>query len=130
MVALRQEESPRRVPKRRLEAVDAPKRLGPVDAPKPRLRAVDAPLPLVRRDTLPEHTDYRDTGCEISRTCQHCPLDRCKYEEPLTLRRAEMAARDREIAVLRRRHRIPVDMLAYTYGVTTRTIFRILSERR
>ena len=88
------------------------------------------PLPLVRRDTLPEHADYRDTGCELSPSCQHCPLDACKYDSPLTLRRAKMAARDREIAMFRRRLRIPIDMLAETYGVTTRTIFRILSEQR
>ncbi|MDP9236624.1 MAG: hypothetical protein M3P30_04355 [Chloroflexota bacterium] len=119
MVALRQEDGRRRSHTRvRLRFIDA--------EPEPMLE----PLPLVRRDTLPEHVDYRDTGCELSPSCQHCPLEHCKYDAPVTLRRAMMAARDREIAVLRRRHRAPIDMLAETYGVTTRTIFRILSEQR
>jgi hypothetical protein len=87
-------------------------------------------FPLVRRDTLPEHTDYRDTGCELSRSCLGCSIERCKHDDPPRPRRASLAARDREIAMLRHRHGAPVSMLAGAYGVTTRTIFRILSEQR
>ena len=39
-------------------------------------------------------------------------------------------ARDREIALLRRKHRIPVNTLARTYGLTRRSVFRILQEQR
>lgn len=99
-----------------------------------RLRVVapagDAPLPLVRRDTLPEHTDYRDSGCHLSASCLRCPLARCQYDEPLTPRQVRRAARDREIALLRTRHRAPIALLAGTYGLTQRAIFRILSAQR
>lgn len=121
MVALRDESNVHSFRRRRhghLRFVDA--------EPEPAL----APLALVRRDTLPEHADYRDTGCDLFASCLRCPLARCKYDEPATARRASIAARDREIALLRRRHRAPIGMLAGTYGLTPRTIFRILSEQR
>jgi hypothetical protein len=93
-----------------------------------RLRLVPGgALPLVRRDTLPEHAEYRDTGCELAPSCLRCPMRYCKFDEP----RANAATRDRdrEIAALRRRHGAPIDMLAGTYGLTRRSIFRILSEQ-
>ena len=94
-----------------------------------RLRIVEGrPLPLVRRDTLPDYADYRDTGCDLAPACQRCPLRRCKDDEPAAP--SSTHARDREIAMLRRRHRVPIDMLAGTYGLTRRSIFRILRETR
>ena len=90
------------------------------------LRVIEAAPPLVREDALPEHATYRDTGCEISPMCQQCPLARCKYEEPGGAHALWMSARDREISKLRRRHGVPVDMLADTYGLSRRSIFRIL----
>ena len=115
MVALRYEGPPRRT--RRY--------------PGPHLRIVaPAPAP-ARHDTLPEHSLYADTGCDLFSSCLRCPLPRCKYDGPtLTLRRLTLARRDREIALLRRRHRAPIGMLAETYGLTRRSIFRILSEQR
>ncbi len=94
------------------------------------LRAVEAIPPLVREDALPERATYRDTGCELSRTCRACPLERCKYDAPGGAHRLRVSARDREISTLRRRHGVPVDMLADTYGLSRRSIFRILKERR
>ena len=85
-------------------------------------------LPLVRRDTLPEHADYRDTGCALAPRCLSCSMDRCKDDEPDTA--SKMRARDREIVMLRRRHGAPIDMLACTYGLTRRSIFRILGDAR
>jgi hypothetical protein len=116
MVALRQED----------ERIEPVRRRG--DLGSRRLRVVPAePLALVRRDTLPEHADYRDAGCELSVSCLHCPLVRCQYDEPAFARRKlAIDARDREIALLRRRHRAPIDTLAETYGLTRRSIFRIL----
>ncbi len=95
-----------------------------------RLRVVDrAALPRVRRDMLPDYADYRDTGCEFAPSCLRCPLRRCK-EDVDPAPPPSMHARDREIVMLRQRHRVPIDMLAGTYGLTRRSIFRILSERR
>jgi hypothetical protein len=87
-------------------------------------------LELVRRDTLPEHAEYRDAGCELSSSCLRCPLARCKYDARGGARRMTTDARDREIALLRRRHGAPIDMLADTYGLTRRSIFRILRRVR
>ena len=102
----------------------------PPPAARPRLRLIPAgALPRVRADALPDHTDYRDTGCELSASCLACPLDRCKYDEPVSARRAGIERRDREIALIRRKHRAPIMTLAHTYGVSRRTVFRILREQ-
>ena len=94
-----------------------------------RLRLVEGgALPRVRRDMLPDYADYRDTGCDLAPSCLRCPMRRCQYDEPSP--DVAVHARDREIVMLRRRHRVPIDMLAGTYGLTRRSIFRILSERR
>src|SRR3989442_8996007 len=88
------------------------------------------PLELVRRDTLPEHTNYRDLGCEVSPSCLLCPLERCKYDVPLVSeRQTTMHARDQEL-VRRRRRGAAIDSLAVRYRLSRRTIFRILSEAR
>jgi hypothetical protein len=124
MVALRREDEA-------LTTVARPRRAGPARPPV-RLRAsATAPLPLVRRDTLPENADYADTGCDLFASCLRCPLARCRYDAPPGgLRRLVTEARDREIALIRRHHRAPIDALAATYGLTRRSIFRILSEQR
>jgi hypothetical protein len=85
-------------------------------------------LPLVRRDTLPEHAEYRDTGCALSPRCLSCTVERCKDDEPDAA--AKVRARDREIVMLRRRHCAPINALAGTYGLTRRSIFRILRDAR
>jgi hypothetical protein len=79
---------------------------------------------------LPENVAYADTGCDLFSSCLQCPLARCRYDEPPGgLRRLMTDARDREIALIRRRHRAPINALAQTYGLTRRSIFRILSEQ-
>ena len=90
-----------------------------------------APLPLVRRDMLPENAAYPDSGCDLFASCLQGPLARCRFDAPPGgLRRLLTDARDREIALIRRRHRAPISALARTYGLTRRSIFRILSEQR
>jgi hypothetical protein len=103
----------------------APHRRAPV-AIGAGLAAADRPLPLARRDTLPDYAEYRDTGCELAPSCLRCPFARCQYDVGGGVRRHMLDRRDREIALLRRRHHAPIDMLAGTYGVSRRTIFRIL----
>ncbi len=82
----------------------------------------------VRADALPEHTRYRDDGCDIHPHCLTCPLARCRYDEPGGLRSLLNAGRDREIAELRLRG-VPVDDLAGRFGISRRTVFRILSTK-
>jgi len=85
-----------------------------------------APFALVRCDTLPEDTNYRDTGCELAPSCLNCPLPRCKYDVPRSARRLGNFARDREIAVLRRKHAVPVEAIAATFGLSRRQVYRVL----
>jgi hypothetical protein len=86
----------------------------------------DAPLPRVRIDALPDETDYRDTGCELAKSCLQCPFERCKHDVRGGAQRLSAEARDREIALLHRKHGVPAMLLAYTYGVSRRTVFRAL----
>jgi hypothetical protein len=119
---------------RREEEQYTPQRPRRTERPHPlvRLRAAATPtLPLVRRDMLPENAAYPDTGCDLFSSCLQCPLARCRYDAPPGgLRHLLTEARDREIALIRRRHRAPINALAQTYGLTRRSIFRILSEQR
>ena len=85
-----------------------------------------APLALVRTDTLPEETEYRDTGCSLAPSCLSCPLPQCRYDEPRSARRLGNHARDREITLLRRQHAAPIEAIASAYGLTTRQVYRIL----
>jgi len=94
-----------------------------------RMRAVPADtLPLVRPDLLPEHMEHPDTGCAVAPSCLRCPLPRCVEDEPSAHERARIARgqRDREIALIYRRYGAPPELLARTYGVSRRTVFRVL----
>ncbi len=82
----------------------------------------------LRTDALPEHSQYRDDGCELFPSCLNCPLPLCRYDQPGGVRRLRTKARDKEIVRLRRRGHLPVDALAHRFGVSRRTIFRILER--
>ena len=81
-----------------------------------------------RQDALPECTRYRDEGCDLHPSCLTCPLPQCRYDEPGGVRAIFNLRRDREILRLRRRQGLSVDMLARRYGVSRRTVFRILRK--
>ena len=82
-----------------------------------------------RRDALPEHTQYADTGCDVHPSCLTCPLVRCRYDEPGGVRRVYSEDRDRAIVGLQR-HGMPVDAIARRFGVSRRTVFRALARGR
>ncbi len=85
------------------------------------------PLP-ARCDALPEHLEYRDEGCELAPRCLECPLPRCKHDEPGGARHLKVETRDGEIARvwLASGGRIRVNELAQRYGLSRRSVFRIL----
>ena len=85
-----------------------------------------APLRRVRDDALPENINYADTGCDICHRCLTCPLPRCRYDEPGGVRRLLNRVRDRRIAELKQEQALPVDDLARRYGLSRRSVFRIL----
>jgi hypothetical protein len=87
------------------------------------------PAPKRRHDSLPEFTRYRDDGCDISASCLSCPLPRCRYEEPGGLRSLLNEQRDRQIIQLRLKG-VPVDALADHFGVSRRTVFRVIGSTK
>lgn len=84
----------------------------------------------IREDALPENQDYRDTGCSLAPRCLDCPLPRCRYDEPGGARRLLMETRDEEIVRGRVSEHVPIDTLARRYGLSRRSVFRILRKAR
>jgi len=82
-----------------------------------------------RRDALPEHTQYADSGCSIHASCLTCPLVRCRYDEPGGARKLLSEDRDRDILSLRSEGR-PVSAIAARFGISRRTVFRVLAHDR
>lgn len=85
-------------------------------------------LARVRGDMLPEKTRYRDDGCEVHPQCLTCPLPRCRYDEPGGLRGMLSAWRDRQVVELRSKG-AAVEEIAEQFGVSRRTVFRILTAK-
>ncbi len=77
-------------------------------------------------DVLPEESDYPDRGCDLCPVCLNCPLPRCRYDEPPSKRYEGKRRRDREIQRLRRAEGSGIKDLASTFGLSRRTIHRIL----
>ena len=84
-------------------------------------------LGYVRSDTLPENTRYRDDGCDAALTCLECPLSLCKYDDPGWLQRENRRTRDDEIFRLRSQQ-IPVAEISKRFGISTRTVHRIVQR--
>ncbi len=92
---------------------------------------VTEPLPLPARiDALPEYTDYADNGCDLYPSCLNCPLPRCRYEEPGGAGAILRNGRDAHILRLSRRDGVDIDHLATMFGLSRRTIFRVLRAGR
>lgn len=92
-----------------------------------RLREVFEMLQPVRKNALPEYTDYRDTGCEYSPRCQECPLERCVSEMPgyrVSIRKQATIARVRD---LRFRAGQKINDIAAALGISKRTVYRFLA---
>lgn len=83
-----------------------------------------------RIDALPEHTDYVDRGCDLYPSCLSCPLPRCRYEEPGGAAAMIRNGRDASILRLAREDGMSVDRLAQMFGLSRRTIFRVLKGGR
>lgn len=88
---------------------------------------MDAPLePPLRIDALPEYVDYADTGCDLYPSCLRCPLPRCRYEDPGGAAAILRGGRDASIVRLRSHDGMSVERLAEMFGLSRRTIFRVL----
>lgn len=85
-------------------------------------------LPMV--DRLPEHVHYADSGCQVAPSCLNCPLERCRYEEPEGGKGATLRARDEEVYRVYLQHGPDIRWLAAHFGVSRRTIHRIVRHFR
>jgi transcriptional regulator of acetoin/glycerol metabolism len=83
-----------------------------------------------RVDALPENVDYRDTGCDLYPSCLRCPLPRCRYDDPGGAAQMLRSGRDATILRLAERDGLPISQLAEMFGVSRRTIFRVLRTGR
>ena len=83
----------------------------------------------IRSDALPEHLAYQDGGCDLSPECLRCPLERCRYDEPGGARRIVRAPRD-EALRRRRGEGVAIKALASEFGLSRRTVFRVLARGR
>jgi len=92
---------------------------------------VDEPLELPSRvDALPEHVEYRDTGCDLYPSCLRCPLVRCRFDDPGGAAGILRSGRDASILRLSHEQGVCVDELAAMFGLSRRTIFRVLQQGR
>ena len=79
-------------------------------------------------DRLPEFTAFRDHGCDLHPSCLSCPLPRCRYDDPGWIQREERDQRDAEILRARIAESLPVAHLAARFGVSTRTVHRVIKR--
>lgn len=85
---------------------------------------------LTPADTLPEHTAYRDTGCDVFARCLACPLDRCRYDEPpRAAQRARLSGRNAQIIELTAAG-MSARAVAERIGVAARTVERVRAGMR
>jgi len=80
----------------------------------------------VRRDALPEGATYQDDGCRYHPQCLSCPFPVCiKYELPNS-GAALSVSRNPQIIALRAEG-ASVDDIAERFGLSPRSVFRVLS---
>ena len=77
-------------------------------------------------DPLPDYLEYCDQGCSLFPSCLQCPLPRCRYDEQEGGRRPATRLRDGELLRQRRLAGKSVAELARSFGVSTRTVQRIM----
>ncbi len=81
-------------------------------------------------DAVPEFYQYEDTGCEVSPSCLHCPLPRCKYDDPIWYQKHRRLAKDLKVLTIMQLEDLTVEEAAARFSVTVRTIFRIMRRCR
>lgn len=80
-----------------------------------------------RRDALPEHSEYRDTGCSLAPSCLRCPLPACRFDMR-DHRAPSRTERDAQVAAMA--SRATVNETAAAFGVSRRTVFRVVAAAK
>ena len=83
-----------------------------------------------RSDALPEYVAYADTGCDLYPSCLRCPLPQCRYEVSGGATAMLRLGRDASIVSAAKRRGATVDELARMFGLSRRTIFRVLERNK
>jgi hypothetical protein len=78
------------------------------------------------KDLLPEHSQYRDEGCELAGSCLNCPFPECVYDRPGGKKRWQKEGRSTEMARLFNMEGKRIKELAEIFGVSRRTVQRDL----
>ena len=81
-------------------------------------------------DSLPESFPYRDDGCYVNAHCLQCPLPQCIYDNPGWLQQQQRRSRDLEVLQARDKNNLSVNEVAARFGISERTVFRIISRNR
>ena len=77
-------------------------------------------------DRLPDYSEYRDQGCDLSPSCLRCPLPKCRHDKQEGGRRVSKRLRDLEIFRQRTASGRSVSELATEFDLSKRTIQRII----
>lgn len=80
-------------------------------------------------DPLPEFFTYRDDGCEVAPACLRCPLEVCKYDDPLAYQREILQARHAPALLLLSQGVSPTEVARQT-GIGVRTVHRLKAGLR
>jgi hypothetical protein len=77
-------------------------------------------------DRLPDYSEYRDQGCDLSPSCLGCPLPKCRHDKQEGGRRVSKRLRDLEIFRQRTASGRSISELATEFDLSKRTIQRII----
>ena len=77
-------------------------------------------------DRLPDYSEYRDQGCDLSPSCLRCPLPKCRHDKQEGGRRVSKRLRDLEIFRHRTASGRSISELATEFDLSKRTIQRII----
>jgi hypothetical protein len=80
------------------------------------------------QDLPPEYCHYKDEGCELADSCLSCPFPDCIYIQPRGKQQWLKDLRDREVLKLLTTQGKGEKELALMFGVSRRTIQRILKR--
>jgi hypothetical protein len=81
-------------------------------------------------DGLPEQVHYTDTGCEVAISCLGCPLEQCKFDDPVWYQALRRQDRDEQLLSACRQDGISVFEVASQFSVSPRTVHRALRRAK
>jgi len=82
------------------------------------------------QDLPPEYCHYKDDGCELADSCLNCPFPDCIYAQPGGKQLWLKGLRDKEVLRLFTTRGKGEKELAFMFGVSRRTIQRMLKRAR